>query len=92
MWRNKPILELIKWLRNYNDELKLSDNKIGIYGLDIYSLHTSIEEIIKFLDKHDPAAAAKARARYKCLDTAIHDPVIYQSRVQQIIKEEFSKT
>ena len=36
-----------------------------------------IEEIITFLDKHDPEAAAKARKRYKCLDTAIHDPEIY---------------
>lgn len=77
MWRNKPILELIRWLRSYNDWLNSSDNKIGLYGLDLYSLHTSIEEIVKFLDKYDPKAAAKARERYKCLDTAIHDPEIY---------------
>jgi len=77
MWRNKPMLELIRWLRNYNDELKPPNKKIGLYGLDLYSLHTSIEEIIKFLDKNDPQAAAKARERYKCLDTAIHDPEIY---------------
>jgi erythromycin esterase-like protein len=76
MWRNEPMLEFVKWLKIHNDKSSY-DQKAGIYGLDLYSLHSSIEEIIKFLDKEDPKAAAKARDRYKCLDTAIHEPQMY---------------
>ncbi len=32
------------------------------------SLHSSAAAVIEYLEAHDPAAAAKARARYACFD------------------------
>jgi erythromycin esterase-like protein len=68
MWRNADVLDFIGWLRTYNDDLPETANKIGFYGLDLYSLHTSIEAVLDYLDRIDPEAAHRARARYACFD------------------------
>ena len=46
---------------------------MGFYGLDLYSLHQSIREVIAYLDSVDPRAAARARERYACFDHASAD-------------------
>ena len=38
------------------------------YGLDLYSLQASIEAVIGYLDRVDPAEARRARERYSCFD------------------------
>lgn len=68
MWRNADVLDFIGWLRSYNDDLPISAAKRGFYGLDLYSLHTSIEAVLDYLDRIDPEAARRARARYACFD------------------------
>lgn len=68
MWRNAELLDFIGWLRAHNDSLKLPERKAGFYGLDLYSLHASIEAVIAYLDKLDPASARRARKRYACFD------------------------
>ena len=40
----------------------------GFYGLDLYSLYRSIEAVVAYLDRIDPAAAERARERYRCLE------------------------
>ncbi len=45
----------------------------GFYGLDLYSLHRSMQEVVDYLDTVDPAAAARARARYACFDHSAGD-------------------
>src|SRR5919206_1094366 len=38
MWANEEIVELIEWIRRYNDQRRVpEDRKIGFYGLDVYS-------------------------------------------------------
>ena len=59
MWRNADVLDFIGWLRNYNDIT--TRTRAGFYGLDLYSLHASIEAVLDFLDKVDPEAARRAR-------------------------------
>lgn len=68
MWRNADVLDFVGWLRTHNDDLTDSDAKVGFYGLDLYSLHTSIEAVLSYLDKIDPAGARRARERYSCFD------------------------
>ena len=68
MWRNADVLDFVGWLRTHNDDLPPGENKVGFYGLDLYSLHTSIEAVLTYLDKCDPEAASRARARYACFD------------------------
>jgi erythromycin esterase-like protein len=67
MWRNTDVVDFVNWLREYNDTLPQS-SKVGFYGLDLYSLHNSIEEVLRYLDKIDPEAAQRARYRYSCFD------------------------
>jgi erythromycin esterase-like protein len=41
---------------------------VGFYGLDLYSLHSSMEAVLGYLDRVDPAAARRARDRYGCFE------------------------
>lgn len=78
MWRNVEIRDFVEWLRNRNAE---SGSSIGFYGLDLYSLHRSIDEVIGYLDRVDPHAAARARQRYSCFDhTGGHSEQSYGRR------------
>ncbi len=77
MWRNEDVLEFVQWLRRWNDSLAGSRLKVGFYGMDLYSLYTSVEEVLKYLEKVDPAAARRARFRYSCLGHFGEDPQAY---------------
>jgi erythromycin esterase-like protein len=68
MWRNAAVLEFAGWLREHNDRVGDERAKAGFYGLDLYSLYRSIDEVIAYLDAVDPDAAARARERYSCFD------------------------
>jgi erythromycin esterase-like protein len=77
MWRNADVLDFVGWLREHNDTLPNDANKVGFYGLDLYSLHTSIEAVLGYLKKVDPEAAARARYRYSCFDHFGEDTQAY---------------
>lgn len=68
MWRNTEVVRFIEWLRAYNESLPPRAAHVGFYGLDLYSLFTSIAEVLRYLDRVDPEAARHARARYACFD------------------------
>lgn len=68
MWRNADVLDFVGWLRTHNDDLPTQAPKVGFFGLDLYSLNTSIEAVLTYLDKIDPEAAQRARSRYACFD------------------------
>jgi len=61
MWRNADVLDFVGWLREYNDMHRRGERKCGFYGLDLYSLHASIEAVLAYLDKMDPSAAGRAK-------------------------------
>lgn len=68
MWRNADVLDFVGWLRTHNDDLPPQAMRVGFYGLDLYSLHTSIAAVLDYLDRIDPEAGQRARARYACFD------------------------
>jgi erythromycin esterase-like protein len=77
MWRNTVILDFVEWLREYNTSLALTAPKVGFYGLDLYSLYTSIEAVLGYLSKVDPKAAKRARYRYSCFEHFSEDTQAY---------------
>jgi erythromycin esterase-like protein len=77
MWRNTDVVEFVAWLREWNDALPPGAPKVGFYGLDLYSLHASMEEVVAYLDDVDPEAAGRARERYSCFDHFGPDPQVY---------------
>lgn len=69
MWRNVVVRDFVDWLHDHNQRARtLGGTEAGFYGLDLYSLHRSMQEVIAFLDNVDPQAATRARARYSCFD------------------------
>jgi len=68
MWRNADVLDFVGWLRGFNESLSTPAKHVGFYGLDLYSLHTSIAAVLEYLDVVDPAAAQRARHRYACFE------------------------
>jgi erythromycin esterase-like protein len=76
MWRNRDVLQFVDWLHRHNQE-QPEDRRAGFYGLDLYSLFASMQEVISFLEKVDPEAAARARYRYSCFDAFGEDTQAY---------------
>ena len=77
MWRNTEMLELVTWLRAHNHVVRGMEQEVGFYGLDLYSLHASMEAVLDYLDRVDPTAAERARARYGCFELVGQDPQSY---------------
>lgn len=67
MWRNAEVLDFLGWLRAHNDR-RAEAGKASFFGLDVYSLFSSIEAVISYLEKLDPAGAERARERYSCFE------------------------
>ena len=74
MWRNTVMVEFVAWLREWNAR---NQNAAGIYGMDLYSMHRSIESVLEYLDKNDPSAARRARDRYACFEHFSVEPQLY---------------
>ena len=85
MWRNTEVLSFVRWLRRWND--RHPKNKVGFYGLDLYSLNSSVQAVVRYLDKVDPEAARRARARYACFDHFAGDTHAYGYAVSAGIVE-----
>ncbi|MGO9031693.1 erythromycin esterase family protein [Mycobacterium sp.] len=74
MWRNTVVRDFVEWLRANNRGRRSQHRRqAGFYGLDLYSLHRSMHEVVSYLGKIDPVGAARARARYACFDHASAD-------------------
>jgi protein-L-isoaspartate(D-aspartate) O-methyltransferase len=76
MWRNNEMRSFVDWLHDYNTT-KGPQSRVAIYGLDLYSLYTSIRSVLEYLDNVDPDAARIARQRYGCLTPWQANPATY---------------
>ncbi|HUR99878.1 MAG TPA: erythromycin esterase family protein, partial [Pyrinomonadaceae bacterium] len=76
MWRNADVVDFVDWLRENNEDREAS-RRVGFYGIDLYSLHSSVAAVLEYLDKTDPQAAGRARYRYSCFEGFGEDPQHY---------------
>jgi erythromycin esterase len=67
MWANWEVVALAEWLRQFNVGHP-RENKVGFYGLDVYSLWESLAAIIAYLDQKDPAAKHTAMEALACFE------------------------
>lgn len=74
MWANKEVESLISWLKEYNDQ---SNGNVGFYGIDVYSLWESMEEMVRQLQKISPRSAEKARQAFECFEPFDRRPENY---------------
>jgi len=74
MWRNTVVADFVDWLRAHNEDLGV---QAGFYGMDLYSLRSSMAAVLEFLDKADAEAAKHARERYRCFERFGPDDQVY---------------
>lgn len=67
MWANWEIAALMEWMREYNRNRPVHE-KVGFYGLDVYSLWESMEVIVHYLRREDPQAARYAMEAIRCFE------------------------
>ncbi|KAA6439824.1 erythromycin esterase family protein [Dyadobacter flavalbus] len=76
MWANWEIDALVNWLKAYNLD-KAVNNRIGFYGLDVYSLWESMEAMETYLRKNDPGAASIVHEAMRCFEAYEKDEEKY---------------
>jgi erythromycin esterase-like protein len=76
MWRNTVVRDFVEWLREHNRG-RAPSQQVGFYGMDLYSLFSSVRAVLDYLDRVDPEAARRARSRYTCFDHFGEDSQAY---------------
>ncbi len=75
MWANHVVANWLDWLQYHNSSVRDPAKKVGFFGLDLYSMSSSMNSVVSYLQQRDPRAAAAARHRYACFDqVGISDP------------------
>jgi erythromycin esterase-like protein len=64
MWRNTVVRDLVEWMRRRNAALPAQTARAGFYGMDVYSLPSSVDAVAEHLQVLDAPAATRARQRY----------------------------
>ncbi len=74
MWANEEVLQLTEWLKQYNQN---HEKQVGFYGIDVYSLWESMEEIINYLEKIKSPDVETAKAAFACFEPHNRKPENY---------------
>jgi protein-L-isoaspartate(D-aspartate) O-methyltransferase len=77
MWANQSVLDFTHWLKAHNEKISSPEEQAGFYGLDLYSMFSSMEVVLNYLEEVDPETAEVARLRYGCMMPWANDPAMY---------------
>ena len=67
MWANTDVRGLVQELRGHNQAVA-PQAQVGFYGLDLQAMIPSADAVVRYLERTDASAAARARQRYACFD------------------------
>src|SRR5688500_6160781 len=76
MWANWEETALAEWLCEYNGSLTLEE-RVGFYGLDVYSLWDSMKAMMSYLEKEDKQAAESVKKAIQCFEPFNEDEHLY---------------
>ncbi|SDO71273.1 Erythromycin esterase homolog [Nakamurella panacisegetis] len=76
MWANHDVAEFLTWLRTYN-LARPEPERVGFYGLDVYSLWDSLWQIMTWLETNAPDAVSTAMRAWQCFLPYGEDPQRY---------------
>jgi erythromycin esterase len=76
MWANTEVAGFLDWLHQRNLEHPTGE-RVGFYGLDVYSLWDSLRSIMAWLEEHAPDALPAARQAWQCFVPYVEDPHRY---------------
>ena len=83
LWANWETLQFLDWLEDHNRTLAEED-RVGFYGLDVYSLFESMDAVVDYLEDVDPEAAAEATAAYRCFEPYGDDAQEYARALRMV--------
>jgi protein-L-isoaspartate(D-aspartate) O-methyltransferase len=83
MWRNEVLRDFALWLKGINIKKSESNAEVpvSLLGMDIYSLFSSADEVIQYLEDVDPDMAEVAKERYGTLGSYRPDESDYAQAV-----------
>ena len=67
MWANEEVAGLAEWLRHHIEGVPEGE-RVGFYGLDVYSLWESMASVIEYLERVAPDAVEAAHRAYRCFE------------------------
>ncbi|MFW3172496.1 erythromycin esterase family protein [Geodermatophilus sp. CPCC 206100] len=76
MWANDEVVEFCRWLRELNAG-RPEPERVGFYGLDVYSLWDSIHELVAWLREHEPEHVDQAVRALQCFEPFGEDGAEY---------------
>ena len=76
MWANREIVDLVEWMRAHNEKKKPNE-RVGFFGLDVYSLWDSMRAVVQYLETLDPQLALSAKRAYNCFEPYAEDAQEY---------------
>lgn len=93
MWANEEIAEFSAWLKEHNVQ---SLSKVGFYGIDVYSLWESLDEVVEYLTHTNPAGGdlELAKKAFSCFEPFNRVPEKYAistANFTQVCVDEVSK-
>ncbi|MBC6991814.1 erythromycin esterase family protein [Hymenobacter sp. BT491] len=86
MWGNWEIAALIEWLHLHNRQ-QAPEHRAGFYGLDVYSLWESLQEILHYVEKQGDGAVKAAHRAFRCFEPYSNDPQEYAEAVAFVSKD-----
>lgn len=98
MWRNRELASFLEWLREHNESVN-PEERVRLYGMDLYAIDDSLEAVPRLLERVDPAIAQRARERYRCLERFSDDLAAYGSAVasgrtrscEELVEQQFEE-
>jgi erythromycin esterase len=76
MWANWEVIALTEWLRRHNDACS-PEERVGFYGLDVYSLWESLDAVMDHLRESHPEALEQAMEAVNCFHPFNRDAQTY---------------
>jgi erythromycin esterase-like protein len=76
MWANDDVVDFCRWLRGWNADRPEAE-RVGFYGLDVYSLWDSMHELVAWLREHEPDSVEKAVQALRCFEPFGEDGAEY---------------
>ena len=67
MWANWEMVAFVDWMRRYNVGNELEE-RIGFFGLDVYSLKESLGAVLEFVRRRDPEGVETAYRALECFE------------------------
>lgn len=85
MWANEEVADFLDWMRTQNLR-RPEAQRVGFYGLDVYSLWDSLREVFSWLERHAPEAVPIASSAWRCFAPFNEDPQSY-ARTTALVPE-----